>query len=132
MITVSEFLMGREKEYPLTIQQAMNMADLLSRVNHLFATHKIITRCTSGYRPAPINEAIGGAKKSAHIDCLAIDVSDPKGKIGEFLVNNKKLLEEYDLYLENPEHTSKLLKDGSRSGWVHLDRKKRKNRIFNP
>jgi hypothetical protein len=115
--------MGRDKDFPLDMRQALNMADLLSRINHLIATFKIGTRVTSGYRPSAINEKIGGAKMSTHTVCAGIDLLDTQGDIGKMLKCNVKILEEYGLYLENPDYTK---------GWVHLDTKTRKNRIFIP
>jgi len=115
--------MDRDKDFPLDMRQAINMADLLSRINHLIASLKINTRVTSGYRPSAINKKIGGAKMSTHTVCAGIDLLDTQGEIGKMLKANVKILEEYGLYLENPDYTK---------GWVHLDTKTRKNRIFIP
>lgn len=123
MITPKEYLMDRDKDFPLDMLQATNMADLLSRINHLIASLKISTRVSSGYRPSAINKKIGGAKMSTHTVCAGIDLYDPNGEIGKMLRSNTKILEEYGLFLENPDFTK---------GWVHLDTKNRKNRIFNP
>jgi hypothetical protein len=123
MILPKEYLMGRDKDFPLDMLQATNMANLLSRVNHLIATLKIEARVTSGYRPTALNKTIGGAKMSTHTVCAGIDLSDRDGSLGRLLRANSRLLEEYGLWLENPDFTK---------GWVHLDTKTRKNRIFNP
>lgn len=123
MVTVEEYLMGRDKDFPLDIQQARNMADLLARVNYLFAILKINARVSSGYRPSAINKTIGGAKMSTHTVCAGIDVFDHDGSIGKTLRTNVKLLEEVGLWLESPDYTK---------GWVHLDTRKRKNRVFIP
>jgi len=123
MITPKEYLMGRDKDYPLDMQQALNMANLLSRLNHLFATLKIDAVVSSGYRPSPLNKTIGGAKTSTHTVCAGADIIDHDGSLGAMLAKNTKLLEEYGLYLENPSFTK---------GWVHLDTKERKNRVFTP
>jgi hypothetical protein len=123
MITPKEYLMGRDNDYPITHDLALNMADLLSRVNFLIAKLGINTVVTSGYRPPEINKKIGGATKSSHTQCKAVDLKDSSGSIGKLLINNVKLLEELGLFLESPEHTK---------GWVHLDTKQRKNRVFIP
>lgn len=123
MITPKEYLMGRDKTYPITHDMAQNMADLLARINFLIAKLGINTVVTSGYRPDAINKQVGGAKKSNHTQCMAVDLKDSCGSIGKLLVNNVKLLEELGLFLESPEHTK---------GWVHLDTKQRKNRVFIP
>ena len=123
MITVKEYLMGRDKNYPLDMLQAYNMADLLVRVNCLFKTLGVSPRVSSGYRPSAINKTIGGAKMSTHTICKGIDLIDPDKELATLIKANLKLLEEYGLWLENPDFTK---------NWVHLDTKERKNRIFNP
>jgi len=125
MITPKDYLMGRDKAYPLDMTQALNMANLLSRLNHLFGRLKIDVTVSSGYRPAAINAAVKGAKRSAHMSCEAIDLYDPKNEIGIMLKNNVKLLEEYDLYLETPSKTP---------GWLHLQTRRvaSGNRVFHP
>jgi hypothetical protein len=128
MITVEEYLMGRDKDFPLDMLQARNMADLLSRVNHLLASIKRTAKVSSGYRPSSINKSIGGAKMSTHTLCAGIDLHDHDRSLGKLLQSNPKLLEDHGLWLEHPNYT--VNKNGY--GWVHLDIKKRKNRIFIP
>jgi uncharacterized protein YcbK (DUF882 family) len=123
MITPEEYLMGRDKTYPLDMQQAYNMADLLVRVNCLFKTLGVSPRVSSGYRPSVINKTIGGAKMSTHTVCKGIDLLDPDKELAKLVKTNLKLLEEYGLWLENPDYTK---------NWLHLDTKQRQNRIFNP
>lgn len=132
MITLKEYLMGRDKTYPLDMQQATNAADLLARVNYLFGSLGIHAMVSSGYRPSAINKVIGGAKMSTHTVCAGVDVIDPQGKIGLLLSKRKDLLESHGLYMENPLYTTKLDDNGIRIHWVHLDIKERKNRVFNP
>jgi len=131
MITVEDYLMGRDKEFPLDMLQARNMANLLSRVNFLLATLKIETTVSSGYRPSALNKKIGGAKMSTHTVCAGIDLHDSFGKIGTLLTIRKDLLEKCGLYLENPSYTKKEV-NGLMVSWIHLDIKKRNNIIFNP
>jgi len=123
MITVQEYLMNRDKNYPLDMLQAYNMADLLVRVNCLFKTLGVSPRVSSGYRPSVINKTIGGAKMSTHTVCKGIDLHDPDKELAKLVKANSKLLEEYGLWLENPDYTK---------NWLHLDTKQRQNRIFNP
>jgi uncharacterized protein YcbK (DUF882 family) len=123
MILPRDYLMGRDKIYPINLNQALNMANLLSRVNHLIGSLKIDAHLSSGYRPGHFNKAAGGSARSGHLTCEAIDLIDHDGSVGQMLRNNVKLLEEYGLFLENPEFTKT---------WVHLDIRERKNRIFNP
>ncbi len=123
MITIKEYLKNRELDAPLDKEQCFNMAELLGKVNYLLGRLNISPAVSSGYRPASVNSSIGGAKKSMHILCGAVDLSDGEGKIAQLLLNNLKLLEECGLWLEDPKHTK---------GWVHLDIKPRKNRVFIP
>lgn len=131
MISLTEFLMGREKQSPLSVEQALNAADLLSRVNYLFGRLNLRAAVTSGYRPSVVNYVNNGAKKSAHLSCQAIDLLDHHGKIGILLSKRTDLLEECGLYLENPSFTKKE-KDGTITYWTHLQSRPTKNRIFNP
>ena len=83
---------------------------------------------SSGWRPASINSAVGGAKKSNHVMGLACDFKDPKGEIDAFAMEMDKQgkLKEWGLWLEHPDATS---------GWCHLDikdRGDRKSNIFKP
>jgi hypothetical protein len=132
MITLKEYLMGRDKDFPIDMNQARNAADLLSRVNYLFGRLNLKATVSSGYRPSSINKTIGGAKLSTHTVCAGIDLSDPFGKIGLLLSKRTDLLQECGLWLENPLYTIKHNQDGSKVFWIHLDIKERKNRIFNP
>jgi uncharacterized protein YcbK (DUF882 family) len=123
MITVEEYLMDRDKTYPLDMLQARNMAILLSRVNYLFGLLKISATVSSGYRPGPLNKKIGGSKMSTHTVCAGIDLHDKDGSLANLLKQNVPLLKEIGLCMENPASTV---------GWTHLDIRKRTNIIFNP
>lgn len=132
MITLKEYLMGRDKEFPLDMLQARNAAELLGRVNYLFGRLNIKAQVSSGYRPSAINKTIGGAKLSTHTVCAGIDLLDPYGKIGLLLTKRTDLLEECGLWMEHTNYTVKTNQDGSKVYWIHLDIKERKNRIFIP
>ena len=132
MITLSEYLMNRDKDFPLDMQQARNAADLLSRVNYLFGRLNLKATVSSGYRPSSINASVNGAKMSAHTTCQAIDLLDVFGKIGTLLRLRTDLLEECGLYLENPDYTVKTNKDGTKIFWVHLQCRPTKSRVFIP
>jgi hypothetical protein len=60
---------------------------------------------------------------STHTVCKGIDLLDPDKELAKLVKTNLKLLEEYGLWLENPDYTK---------NWLHLDTKQRQNRIFNP
>lgn len=123
MILPKEYLMGRDKEYPIDLDKALSMADLLIRVNLVLHILKIQTEVSSGYRPGKYNVKAKGATKSGHALCTEVDIKDPLGKNATLLLANIKLLEEYGLYLEDPKYTK---------GWCHIGTKPRKNRVFIP
>lgn len=127
MITRDEILMGREKEYPLTMELAINLADFMGSINYIRGRYGRPLSTSSGYRPGHYNKDAGGAKDSTHLYCLASDSSDHKkvireidGKkylIGEFAnwcLDNLKELEIAGLFMEDPRYTD---------GWVHLQKR---------
>lgn len=124
-LTLQEYLMGRDKQNPITLDQLNNANKLLLAVNSLLAHYNKPVTISSGYRPMSINAKVGGAKLSAHITCEAVDIADPNQELANWCLNNIPLLEKYELYLENPAHTPT---------WVHLQIRKPRsgNRIFNP
>lgn len=117
MIKKEEILKGYEVEYPLTSFMKSNLAVLLTRLNKLRDAWGKPMVITSGYRPQWLNEKVGGAKNSCHLVCKAADIADPKGELYKWLTVERLAL--YDLYME----------EGT-SGWIHLDIKPRKHRIF--
>lgn len=78
---------------------------------------------TSGYRSPEHNALIGGAKNSSHLRCQAADFSDKDGKLKEFCLANLPLLQQCGLWMEHPSHTP---------GWVHLQIRPAKQRVFLP
>ena len=115
--------MGREIEYPLSDTLKNNLNRLLIAVNkfrNIYGSPMIVS---SGYRPGKYNKRAGGAKRSAHLTCEAVDFRDVDGKLKMFCLQNVKVLEECGLYVENPACTPT---------WVHMQIRKTKNRIFNP
>ena len=100
-----------------------NLMELRERLNQLgFKPPRVFT-CT--YRSPEHNARVGGAKKSSHLTGCACDIADADGKLADYIMTNPELLEECDLYAENPEKTK---------GWVHLSSLAPKSgkRIFNP
>lgn len=130
-LSVEKFLMGRIKEEELTPEMKADMYDLLDKVNRLlldFYTrnpdeHERII--TSGYRSPTANAAAGGAKKSKHMLCQAVDISDNNEKLDKWLTHFPEKLSEYDLYREHPDYTKH---------WVHFSiiSPKSKKRTFIP
>lgn len=111
LLSAHDLLMGRDTANPLTPELRSNLNKLLLALNKLAAKCPIKLTVTSGYRPAAINAAVGGAKKSNHMICLACDFADVDGKLDQWCLDNPKVLEECGLYQESP---------ASSVGWTHL------------
>jgi Peptidase M15 len=111
MITRKEILMGRDAKFPLTDKQESNLKIFLDRINELREIYAKPMIVTSGYRPPEINAAVGGAPKSKHLDCLAIDVADPDGSLDLWLEKHVELLEKLEFYVEHKDYTP---------GWAHI------------
>lgn len=124
-----ECLKGREVYYPLTEEMESNLVKLLKCLNKLREAYGKPMFITSLYRPANINAAVGGAKKSNHLLCLACDFNDPDGKLAEWCMDNLDIIEECGLYLEHPSATKT-----ENGGWLHAQcvSPKSGNRVFYP
>jgi hypothetical protein len=116
-LTIEKFLMGRIKWEDLTPEMQADSTDLLEKVNALLEDfyknnpeepHRVIT---SGYRSPSANAAAGGAKKSKHMICQAVDLEDASGTLDKWLDRFPEKLIKFDLYREASSHTP---------GWVHL------------
>lgn len=122
-VTHSEILMGRDKDAPLSPEQKANLDRLVVAVNIIRQAYGKPLRISSGYRPAVYNLKAGGAKRSAHLTCEAVDFVDVDGALATWCVKNIQLLEKAGLYMENHMYTP---------GWVHLQTRATINRIFVP
>lgn len=128
-VTPAQYLMGREVAEPITELMWKDMAVLLFRVNSLLAelptglVADLPNLVSSGYRPPSINKAVGGAPRSGHLICQAVDLIDKGDLIDTYLLANPGLLVKHNLWLEHPSRTL---------GWCHLDTKPRSARIFMP
>jgi len=130
MLTLEDYLMGRDKLYPeeWTLERKSNAIDLIKRVNNLLIALKIDSvKVSSGWRPLAINTRAGGSKRSLHMSGKAVDLVDFKPpQLKTIIVNNPQGLLEYGLWMEDPVSTPT---------WVHLDtgiRPVRTPRIFKP
>lgn len=104
--------MGRAKNHPINQEQSDNLDRLIEALNPIrkaWGKPMIVSSC---YRPSSINQAAGGARKSAHLNCQAVDIKDKDGLLANWCLNNLTLLEECGIYLEDVRYTI---------GWVHLD-----------
>lgn len=132
MITLEQYLMGRETLYPEEFQDnfvAENATAFLKQLNRFLADLNINDiEITSGWRPLEVNRRVGGSSNSHHIFGRAIDLADPIKalyRVFEEADFNGKL-EAYGLWMEHEDSTPT---------WVHLDcgvRRNRKSRIFKP
>lgn len=111
MITRDEILMGRDKNAPLTEDMEGNLTMLLDALNRFRASYGKPMIVTSGYRPPAINAAVGGARKSNHMLCLAADFRDTDGSLDAYCMKNIDLLEACGLWIEDPKSTP---------GWCHM------------
>lgn len=123
LITRNEILMGRDGEFPLSLQLEKNLSQLLVSLNKFREIYGKPMTVSSGYRPGHYNIDAGGAKNSNHTVCMACDFKDSDGSLDKFCLENQHVLESCNLFLESP---------GSTPGWCHLDIKTRANRVFNP
>lgn len=119
--------MGREKAAPLTPEIEANLARLLEAVNALQLEMGRQITISSGYRPPAINSRVpGAAKKSAHMNCQAVDILDPDGWVDTFIYSRRAWLHaKLGIYQEHPDYTK---------GWAHVDIRgpKSGNRVFIP
>lgn len=136
MITLQDYLMGRDKTYAAAYTPTIrkNAEDLLSRVNFLMAifytthpeTHS--RRVNSGWRPAAINSKTpGAAAQSRHMTGQAIDIGDDDGSLDAWLMTipGQKALVDARLWMEHPSATPR---------WTHLQSEPPRSgrRVFYP
>jgi hypothetical protein len=110
-VNVHEILMGREVQNPLTPEMKQNLDKLILAANKLRAMWGKPVVISSGYRPPAQNAAAGGAAKSNHMICAAIDIKDPNQELAKFLISRLDVLESCGLWMEDPSKTV---------GWVHV------------
>lgn len=122
-VTMTEYLKGRDQIAPLTYEMYDNMCKLLVAVNMLRDRYGKPLSISSGYRPPEINKKMGGSPNSAHLTCEAVDIADGTKALKRWIAENPGILDELDLYMEEPASTPT---------WVHLDIRKRPTRIFKP
>lgn len=126
--TVQEYTKGREKLVPLDAEQEENMHKLLTALDQFREAWGNPLRISSGYRTPEANAEAGGAKKSNHMKCAAVDFVDDKNQsLAKFCMDNIELLEKLGLYMEDPSYTK-----GKYTNWVHLQTVKTSKRIFKP
>lgn len=128
MITLADYYMGRDAEYPAELddQKRTNAAATVSRVNLLMIAFGQSRKVASGFRPAAVNAATpGSAKFSKHMTCQACDLEDHEGDLDEWCMEHPDVLEKIGLWQEHPSATK---------GWAHVQivPPKSGNRVFFP
>lgn len=126
MITLPQYLVGRDKAYPLTEELLTNARETVAKANDLLLLFGEDRAVTSGYRPPAVNaKTPGAAKRSKHMTCQAIDLEDADGDLDEWCMNNQQRLVELGLWQEHPAATK---------GWCHLQivPPKSGNRVYYP
>lgn len=125
-VTEKEYLMGRDTEYTLPPEYRINMGKLLSSINIIREMYGKPLRISSGWRPGVYNKAAGGAAKSCHLTCEAIDIADVSREFTAWCLKHQQdVLARLGLYMEDPGHATV---------WVHLQTRAPRsgNRIFQP
>lgn len=113
-ITLREYYKGRDATHASELSDSIrrNAEVTVRLVNDLLAIMgggPVIV--SSGWRPSAINKAAGGAAKSNHMLGRAVDLADADGKIDAWCLEHLDVLEECDLWLEDPASTPT---------WCHL------------
>lgn len=126
--TSEDLLMNRDLEYPLSGELEANLLDLLDAANAMAAAYEAdtgrILEVRSAYRPGRYNVAAGGARRSAHLYCLAIDWADPDGAVDEWVMANLERMRDFGFVgIEHPDSTV---------GWSHCDLVQRYDMHGNP
>jgi hypothetical protein len=118
-----ELLMGREVADPITQEMSDNLDKLIEAMDKIRDEYGKPLKVSSGYRPASINSGVGGAKKSAHMMCQAVDIIDKDGEFAEWVMNNLDFVKECGILgIEDTRYTITLDSNGNRAGgWTHLD-----------
>lgn len=125
-ITEEDILTSSGK-YPLRKEQATALVRMEARITaakinllleELGYVHEL--KVSSGFRPALVNAAVGGAKRSLHMEGKAVDFLGQE--LGQFIrkhAQGAELLRKHGLFMEALEYTS---------SWTHLDRGVRSDR----
>ena len=132
MITLKDYLMGRDSEYPdeYTDEIAANAQSTVDAVNPLlddfFNDTGISPGVASGWRPKAVNDATSNAgAHSRHITAQAVDIRDtPQRDLAKWVAKNQDKLKKYNLYVERFEWTGRewINDKGEKVGlyWVHF------------
>ena len=126
MITVRDYIMGRDKEYTLTPALEANAEETVDKINSLLDAFGEQRKVRSGWRPPEVNQATpNAAPKSKHMTCEACDLDDPEGDLDEWALEHPEILQQIGLWQEHPSATK---------SWAHFQivPPKSGNRVFYP
>lgn len=90
-IILSDFWMGRDKQYPLAMTPEIqrNAVTTVALANALLAQFGQSRKVNSGWRPPAINAATpNAAVLSKHMLGQAIDLADPEGDLDDWLMGD--------------------------------------------
>lgn len=123
LVTLAKFYMGRQATHggELTEELQRNAKDICHRVNGLLHSFGIKeAKVNSGWRPLMVNRQAGGAPRSKHVTCQAIDLGDSAaGDLANLFNNNLDVLKKHHLWMEDTRYTA--VKRGNEiRRWVHL------------
>jgi hypothetical protein len=115
----------REKSDECTTDVRIRVSDLADRVSKLMLHLGIKATVSSGFRTLQSNKKANGAALSAHCTGEAVDLADPNNEIDDAIMRDPGILDQFDLYLESPQHTP---------GWSHLSTRRPRSgsRVFIP
>jgi len=82
-----------------------NATELLEKVNAFLAESPFDPKVSSGWRPPAHNAKVGGAPNSKHMTGEAIDLADPEGKLGDWVMENVEVLVKHGIWCEHPDAT---------------------------
>jgi hypothetical protein len=121
MITIEQYFMGRDEQFPdeCTATIRLNAAETVRRTNQLKQLAAIRDEfvfvepeVASGWRPLAVNDATShAATHSRHITAEALDTHDPERLFARWCLRNLNELEQIGLWMEDPRWTPH---------WVHL------------
>lgn len=116
MITLTDYWMGRDREFPLALtpQIEKNAALTVQLANALLVRFGEGRKVTSGWRSPEVNaKTAGAAPNSKHMTGQAIDLADPEGDLDAWLMSaeGQAAMAELGLWHEHPAATK---------GWAHL------------
>jgi uncharacterized protein YcbK (DUF882 family) len=113
MIKLAEL---NKRNYPTDGIIRSNLQVLCERLNKVRKAWGKPMIVTSGLRSQKQQEELikagkSNAPKSAHLVGMAADIADPDGELAAWLLKNVHILEEAQLWAEDPQYTP---------GWIHL------------